>query len=68
MEDSPAARAGLAPGDLIIAAADRPVRSMDDLFDALRAARDGTLQLAIVRGADERAIQVVLGGDSRSAE
>jgi serine protease Do len=68
MGDSPAARAGLAPGDLIIAAADRPVRSMDDLFDALRAARDGTLQLAVIRGTDERAIQVVLGGDSRSAE
>jgi serine protease Do len=60
MEDSPAARANLAPGDLIIAAGDRPVRGMDDLFDALRAARGGTLQLAVVRGTDERTIQVVL--------
>ena len=60
MEDSPAARANLAPGDLIIAAGDRPVRGMDDLFDALRAARSGTLQLAVVRGTDERTIQVVL--------
>ena len=68
MEDSPAARANLAPGDLIISAGDRPVRSMDDLFDALRAASGGTLQLAVVRGTDERTIQVVLGGDSRSAE
>ena len=68
MQDSPAARANLAPGDLIMAAGGRPVRSMDDLFDALQAARGGTLQLAVVRGTDERAIQVVLGEDSRSAE
>jgi len=68
MEDSPAARANLAPGDLIIAAGDRPVGGMDDLFDALRAASGGTLQLTVVRGTDERTIQVVLGGDSRSAE
>ncbi len=68
MEDTPAARANLAPGDLIIAAGDRPVRSMDDLFDALRAARGGTLQLVVVRGTDERTIQVVLGGDSGPAE
>src|SRR6266576_1433014 len=30
-EDSPAARAGLAPGDLIVAAAGQPVRTVDDL-------------------------------------
>ena len=35
-EDSPAARAGLAPGDLIVAAAGQPVRSVDDLSGALR--------------------------------
>ena len=68
MQDSPAARADLAPGDLITAAAGRPVRNMDDLFGALQAARGGTLQLAVVRGTDERAIQVDLGEDSRSAE
>ena len=68
MPDSPAARANLAPGDLIITAAGRPVRSMDDFFDALQAARGGTLQLGVVRGTDERTIQVVLGEDSPSAE
>ncbi|MGO9780874.1 MAG: S1C family serine protease [Streptosporangiaceae bacterium] len=68
MQDSPAARANLAPGDLIVTAGGRPVRSMDDLFDALQAARGGTLQLAVVRGTDERAIQVVLGGDGGPAE
>jgi len=59
-EASPAARAGLAQGDLIVAAAGHPIRTTDDLFDALPAA-GGTVELTIVRGADERAIQVVFG-------
>src|SRR5689334_4584336 len=44
-EDSPAARAGLAAGDLIVAAAGQPVGTVDDLFDALQTARGGTLDL-----------------------
>ena len=62
-EESPGARAGLARGDLIVATAGGPVRTADDLFDALQAAGGGTVELSIVRGADERAIQVVLGDD-----
>ena len=58
VEDSPAARAGLASGDLIVAAAGQPTRTPDDLFDALAAARGGTLELKVVRGTDERTIQV----------
>jgi S1-C subfamily serine protease len=62
-EDSPAAQAGLAQGDLIVAAAGRPVRDPDDLFDALQAsATGGTIQLNVVRGADERTIEVTFGG------
>src|SRR5580693_800720 len=57
-EGSPAARAGLAAGDLIVAAAGRPVSAPDDLFDALAAARGGTLELRVVRGTDERTLQV----------
>ena len=56
--DSPAARAGLAPGDLIAAAAGRPAGGVDDLFDARREAQGGTLGLRVVRGADERTVQV----------
>jgi S1-C subfamily serine protease len=63
-EDSPAARAGLAQGDLITAAGGQPLRTADDLFDALQAAGSGTVELKIVRGADERTVQVTLGGDS----
>jgi serine protease Do len=58
-DDSPAARAGLAQGDLIVAAGGRPVRTPDDLFDALKAAaQGGTIELNIIRGTSEQAIQV----------
>jgi serine protease Do len=61
IEDSPAARAGLASGDLIVAAGGRPVPAIDDLFDALLAASGGTIELKVLRGTDERTIQVTLG-------
>src|SRR5215831_4994444 len=66
-EDSPAARAGLAQGDLIVAAAGQPVRSPDDLFDALQAG-GGTIELTLVRGTDERTLQVQLGGGQPGQE
>ena len=62
-EDSPAARAGLARGDLIMAVAGQPVRTVDDLFDALQAAHEGTAELNIVRGTDERTVHVTLAGN-----
>jgi len=64
-DDSPAARAGLAQGDLITTAAGHPVRTPDDLFDALQAAAGGTIALTITRGTDEQTIQVTLGDHSQ---
>ena len=61
VDDSPAARAGVAQGDLIVAASGQPIRTPDDLFDALQAAGGGTIALTVVRGTDERTIQVTLG-------
>jgi S1-C subfamily serine protease len=66
-EGSPAARAGLAPGDLIVAAAGQPASTPDDLFDALAAARDGTLELEAVRGTDVRTLQVTFTEPDQSA-
>ena len=63
-EDSPAARAGLAPGDLIVTAAGQPIRSVDDLSGALRAAAD-SIELTVLRGTDERTIQVTFGQDGQ---
>lgn len=55
-DGSPAARAGIAQGDLIIAAGGRPVRDADDLFEAL--AGEGALSLTLLRGTDERTVEV----------
>ena len=60
-DDSPASRAGLATGDLIVRAAGQPVGGMDDLFQALEAAADGVIEVVVLRGAEERAIEVQLG-------
>jgi serine protease Do len=67
-ENSPAARAGLARGDLIVAAGGQPVGSVDDLSGALRAAAPGgTLDLTVLRGTEERAVHVVLGQSGEPA-
>ena len=55
-DGSPAARAGITEGDLIVAASDRPISSGDDLVEALRA--PGPLELTVVRGADELKVTV----------
>jgi S1-C subfamily serine protease len=61
VDDSPAARAGVAQGDLIVAAAGHPIRTPDDLFDALKSAQGGTITLNVIRGTDERTIEVTFG-------
>lgn len=62
-DDSPAAGAGLQPGDLIVAAERRPVTGVDVLYRALdQAAAAGTLRLTVVRGSDERDLDVALAG------
>ena len=51
---SPAGRAGIAVGDLLIAADGRDIAAIDDLHDALEVARStGALALRAVRGTDE---------------
>ncbi len=53
--DSAAERAGLERGDLIVAAGGSEIDRIDALYEALDSARaGGTLELTIVRGADER--------------
>jgi serine protease Do len=66
-EASPAASAGLASGDLIVAAGGRTTSTPDDLFDALAAARGGTLELKVVRGTEERTVQVTFTDPDQSA-
>jgi serine protease Do len=59
--ESPAARADVRRGDLLVAAAGRPLATPDDLFDALDGAPD-TLTLGVVRGTEEVELEVALQG------
>lgn len=61
--ESPAERAGIAGGDLIVGAGATVIRDADDLSDALAAASDGHLELTIVRGTVERRVTVDLTAD-----
>lgn len=64
-DSSPAAHAGIETGDLIVAAGGGPVDGIDALHRALDAAApNGGLSLTVVRGAQEREVQVGLGGGS----
>jgi hypothetical protein len=49
-----------------VAAAGHPVRTPDDLFDALQAVQGGTIELTVIRGTDERTIQVSFADHSQS--
>jgi serine protease Do len=59
VDGSPAARAGIERGDLLVRAGDRALTGMDDLFDALDAAGD-TLSVTVVRGTEERELEIAL--------
>ena len=66
-EDSPAARAGLAGGDLIVTVGGQPVRTVDDLLDAVQTASGASIELGLVRGAEERTVQVSLAEETPAA-
>jgi serine protease Do len=55
----PAANAGIAEGDLLVAAGDTPLDSIEALHDALGSA-GASLTLTIVRGTEERTVTVQL--------
>jgi len=57
--ESPAAGAGIQEGDLIVAAAGKPVGGPDDLHEAMDAlAPDASIELKVVRGTEERTVTV----------
>jgi serine protease Do len=59
-EDSPADKAGIREGDLIVAAAGTPLTDPDELHAALAKAGVGTIEIGLVRGADDLTIKVEL--------
>ena len=53
---------------MITAAAGQPVRSVDDLSSALRAAAAaGSLDLTVLRGTEERSVRVTFGAAGPAA-
>jgi serine protease Do len=64
-DGSPAARAGIQEGDLIVEAAGKPVTDADELFEALASAT-APYQVKIVRGTEERTVSV--GGTTAAGE
>jgi serine protease Do len=56
-DDSPAAKAGITRGDLIVAVAGNPVGDADELLDAIAAAKQ-PYPILLVRGADELSVTV----------
>lgn len=61
-EDSPAARAGIRRGDLLVEAGGRPVTGIDDLYVALDGLDEGqSLTLGVVRGAEDLSVSVTFG-------
>ena len=64
-DGSPAARAGIQEGDLIVEAAGKPVTDADALFEALASAK-ATYEVRVVRGTEERTVSV--GGTAAAGE
>ena len=60
-EGSPAEKAGMREGDLIVSAAGSAVTDPDELHAALAKAGAGKLEIGLVRGAEELAVKVDLG-------
>jgi serine protease Do len=58
-EGTAAERAGLQRGDLIVAAAGKPIERIDALYEALDGVTSaGRLELAVVRALEERTLSV----------
>jgi serine protease Do len=65
-DGSPAARAGIERGDLLVSAGGRELDSVDALYEVLDAS-GGELQVNLVRGTDELSVDVAFEGEGAAA-
>ena len=61
-EDSPAEAAGLGVGDLLVAAAGRPLVMVEDLHAVLERFEGEAIELRVLRGTEERTVTIRFGG------
>jgi serine protease Do len=67
-DDSPAARAGIRGGDLLVATGGTPLTSADQLYDALDQLDDAaSLLFTVVRGAEELSVTVTFADGTDTA-
>lgn len=66
-DDSPAARAGLRQGDLLVAIGGQPLTTPEELYTALDGAAGTTLKIGIVRGTEESEVDVSFEDPAESA-
>jgi serine protease Do len=62
-DDSPAAKAGIERGDLLVAAGGQPLERIDTLYELLDAPDTNSIELTVLRGSDERTVTVELGSE-----
>jgi serine protease Do len=61
-DGSPAATAGIESGDLLAAAGGTELASVDQLYEVLDSLSNGSLELTVVRGTEERSVTVEVEG------
>jgi len=65
VEGSPAEQAGLERGDILVRIADTEIRSVEDVFAAIRAQSVGdTVEVEFYRGTENRVVEVTLASDA----
>jgi S1-C subfamily serine protease len=68
LQNGPAAKAGLRPGDVLVQVSSRPVRTASDLFAAVAALEPGsTAALVVQRGGQALTLKVQVGDRNRDA-
>ncbi len=68
LQNGPAAKAGLKPGDVVVQVGERPVRVASDLFAAVASLEPGkSAPVVVQRGKERVSLQVQVGNRSREA-